>query len=118
MCSYSCNFGYKFISAKRAGFVAVQIGFNINLPPAKPGKVILALDVTSMEQEQIDALIGDVKACASGLQDGFDIGGYEVKAVFPYLSVNFLCGKPYVCKMKISQIREYKSAPDSTNASH
>lgn len=61
--------------------MAVQTGFSIHPPPAKPGKVILALDVTGMEKEQIDALMGEVNACASGLTEGFDIGGYEVKAV-------------------------------------
>ena len=65
----------------RADFVAVQTGFSINPPPAKPGKVILALDVTSMEKEQIDALTGEAEAWASGLKDAFDIGGYDVKAV-------------------------------------
>ena len=34
-----------------------------------------------MEKEQIDALIGEATAYASGLKDGFDIGGYDVKAV-------------------------------------
>ena len=61
--------------------MAVQTGFSINPLPAKPGKVILALDVTSMEKEQIHALTGEVKAHASGLKEGFDIGGYDVKAV-------------------------------------
>ena len=65
----------------RVDFVAVQTGFSIHPPAAILGKVILALDVTSMEKEQIDALTGEVKAYGSGLKDGFDIGGYEVKAV-------------------------------------
>lgn len=61
--------------------MAVQTGFSINPPLGKPGKVILNFDVTSMVKEQIDALIGEAKAYASGLKDGFDIAGYEVKAV-------------------------------------
>ena len=40
--------------------MAVQTGFSVNPPPAKPGKVILNFDVTSMEKEQIDSLIGEV----------------------------------------------------------
>ena len=61
--------------------MAVQTGFGIHPPPAKPGKVILNFDVTSMEKDQIDALTGEVNAGASGLKDGFDMGGYDVKAV-------------------------------------
>ena len=61
--------------------MAVQTGFRIHPPPAKASKVILNLDVTSMEKGQIDALTGEVKACASGLKDGFAMGGCEEKAV-------------------------------------
>lgn len=61
--------------------MAVQTGFSINPPPAKPGKVILALDVASMEKAQIDALTGEAEVHASGLKDDFDMGGSEVKAV-------------------------------------
>ena len=61
--------------------MAVQTGFSIHPPPAKPGKVTLNADVTSMEKEQIDALTGEATAYASGLKDGFDMGGCDAKAV-------------------------------------
>ena len=51
----------------RADYVAVQTGVGIHPPPVKPGGVIPAFAMTGMERVQIDALNGEVNACASGL---------------------------------------------------